>query len=845
MRSRRQEKMSKATVANAADSRSHIIARPRLTRLLNAASAHVILLVAPAGYGKTTLAHEWLTTNPIWYAASPASADVAALVRGLIDAVDPDDAQHAERVIRVLAGTNEPEKAVAALVEELVKMFRPLHPRWLVIDDYHFVASSAAAEELIDGLSRARSLNLLVTSRERPSWATPRRILYGGITEVGAEALAMTSAEVEAVLARANRTDVSTLVARAEGWPMIIGLAALTGRAVPSDVSFGRNELYSFFADELFASLDPETQRALPELALMRHVEPDDLAPLYRQIDSVTDDAARGGFLSRSVHSRYTFHPLLRAFLRTRLKLREPREVRASVAALATALMMRRRWDDAADVLDAAPDRALRATLLRGALDDMLAAGRLQTLDRWITEVAGDAAADLASAELAFRRGDFRAAESLASLSARRLTGDDVLRSRAFYRAGQSAHFIDNERDAYSHHQEAYTAARTVADRRTALWGQIVSASEQELPETVDLVERYQEIAGESPNDILRAAEARLLAARVNHSLRAAVSTARIAARVFDSADDPMVRTSFLNVYADGLILMGCYAEAARLAERELDEVMHGELTFAIPHALLVRARAALGLREFVVTKELVDEALRRAATIADPYSALNGRAVLCRLWTSRGAPEEAMAAAEDDPPRGTPSGLEGEYLATRAIANASIGTIDSARSDILDVRRRTIQLEARTLALWAEAICDDVAGRKGSSAIEAAIELMATSGDVDAFVLAYRAYPRLLSVVGSLMPTTRIVEILTEARDLQLGRRAGLRIDTPRRPRKHLLSPREREVHALLTQGLKNREIAHALYISEVTVKAHVRSILRKLGARTRTEAALKSLVD
>src|SRR5947208_12038543 len=38
----------------------HIIKRPRLTKLLDEAEARIILLVAPAGYGKTTLAREWL-----------------------------------------------------------------------------------------------------------------------------------------------------------------------------------------------------------------------------------------------------------------------------------------------------------------------------------------------------------------------------------------------------------------------------------------------------------------------------------------------------------------------------------------------------------------------------------------------------------------------------------------------------------------------------------------------------------------------------------------------------------------------------------------------------------------
>jgi DNA-binding NarL/FixJ family response regulator len=52
-------------------------------------------------------------------------------------------------------------------------------------------------------------------------------------------------------------------------------------------------------------------------------------------------------------------------------------------------------------------------------------------------------------------------------------------------------------------------------------------------------------------------------------------------------------------------------------------------------------------------------------------------------------------------------------------------------------------------------------------------------------------------------------------------------------------LSEREREVLALLAEGLRNREIADRLVISEATVKTHVRHVLEKLHFRNRAEAA------
>jgi NarL family two-component system response regulator LiaR len=69
----------------------------------------------------------------------------------------------------------------------------------------------------------------------------------------------------------------------------------------------------------------------------------------------------------------------------------------------------------------------------------------------------------------------------------------------------------------------------------------------------------------------------------------------------------------------------------------------------------------------------------------------------------------------------------------------------------------------------------------------------------------------------------------------------AQVLIDAARHPADHLgfdLTEREREVLALLAQGMNNKEIAERLVISISTAKYHVSSVLSKLGAATRTEA-------
>ncbi len=52
-------------------------------------------------------------------------------------------------------------------------------------------------------------------------------------------------------------------------------------------------------------------------------------------------------------------------------------------------------------------------------------------------------------------------------------------------------------------------------------------------------------------------------------------------------------------------------------------------------------------------------------------------------------------------------------------------------------------------------------------------------------------------------------------------------------------LTAREREVLALVAQGLTNRQIGQRLFMSDKTASVHVSAILRKLGATSRAQAA------
>lgn len=102
--------------------RQHIIERPRLTRLMDETTARIIMLVAPAGYGKTTLARQWVAEGErryVWCRASPASADVAGLAAQLsriLSAITPDVGVRVTEHLRAIEKTGLDERVLTDLL---------------------------------------------------------------------------------------------------------------------------------------------------------------------------------------------------------------------------------------------------------------------------------------------------------------------------------------------------------------------------------------------------------------------------------------------------------------------------------------------------------------------------------------------------------------------------------------------------------------------------------------------------------------------------------------------------------------------------------------------------------
>ena len=120
------------------------------------------MLVAPAGYGKTTLARQWLEgKSAAWYTGTPASTDVAALaarLRDRIATVVPGVGGALMERLPVTARSDEDATVLAGMLAADLAAWPA--DAWLVFDDYHAIAGSQPAEQFIEALVLAAPVNL-------------------------------------------------------------------------------------------------------------------------------------------------------------------------------------------------------------------------------------------------------------------------------------------------------------------------------------------------------------------------------------------------------------------------------------------------------------------------------------------------------------------------------------------------------------------------------------------------------------------------------------------------------------------------------------------------------------
>jgi ATP/maltotriose-dependent transcriptional regulator MalT len=610
--------------------------------------------------------------------------------------------------------------------------------------------------------------------------------------------------------------------------------------------------LYDFFASELYRELDEELREDVCKLALASTINHRLASHLFgARAAAVLAEGERRGFLARH-ESQYELHPLLRQFLIMKLHDVDRSELNQLATQICKWEMAENNWNEALQLADRYQLSALVLTIIEATLDDVLAQGRIASVEKWL-EIARkhdpvSPTISLVEMEISFRRHEFDQARSHAQRLISELSVEDHRLSRALHRMGQIGHLDDHYGDAVSFLGAAQAAAHTAHDLRAALWSQFITVAdhgEQERARTI--LDELKQVPNATVDDLLRLSQGELhLAARWG-GVETELKRQTGAVGLLENSVDPVVRTGFLQTYGTALVLAAKYDRAIIIARRQIREAESSGLEWVRPPALEMRGAAEWGLREFDRAALSLREAYQLSEARSDLHGQLNASVLIARTHLAQGAPQRALEATalEFDRPSGPT--MQGDFLAIRALAYACAGDQTRALELVVASEECTDHIDARVVRAFARAVAtltsDSVDATKAAKAVEAALAEAHATENYDAFILGYRSHPALLSILSKRDgPSANACRNRIPIGDRRLAERAGLK---PRSAVQHsgdALTPREQEVLGLLSNGLSNKEIARTLWIAESTAKVHVRNVLRKLGARSRTEAAALS---
>jgi LuxR family maltose regulon positive regulatory protein len=835
--------MVETITAAASPALDHIIERPRLiARLREGGGARVSVLAAPAGYGKTTLARQWSERQPgpvAWYRTTRASGDVALLAVQLDDllaTIAPELPREPEKVATIASVNPSPQP----LGRAILRTFETLSQDVLLVVDEWEAARTDEAEELLTMLVEGLRIRFLITTRTRPDWFTPRLEVYGEGLEIGVDELTMTDEEAARVLTTVGAVaGRARLMRTAEGWPAVLGLAALSGDVDFTSSRVLSHTLYDFLASELLAAATEETQAGMMLLAVASVTDVEVARSILDSTtDEVLDDATARGLVAITDHKALSLHPLLRELLTRRFEDADDK-TRESQLSRARKLLELRRWDEALCVAEVAKNAAFATEAIEAALDDLLAAGRTSSLQRWVAAARSAGAEggliDYAESEARLRANELDLAITLATQAAGSLEGD--LAARAHLVAGRAAHLTDRPKRTALHAERAVASANAPDTREGALWLRVLGAGVQQAPDLNERLEDFQATARKGLKQSLMIATAKLNLADLDGGLQDSLDDATAVLGLAERGADPIAHTGILSIYSALLVMSGRYEEGLRSSQTLASVAESSGLEFAVPYAQLYSSSAYVGLRRFAAAARVLSALERRVE--AGPGSFIRGGIPVqrARAYASVGDLERAMDVLSVGPLDGMVSAVRGEFIGWRAIFAAIEGDTREATALAEGARRASRDIQARALSHLAEAII--ALNGDAYDITIARMRKVVDTGVFDPVVIAIRAAPHLGAFLADHADwRSWVQQLLAASRDSSLAASLGLSIPRAAKTRA-TLSPRETEVHELLAQGLTNDEIARLLFISHSTTKVHVKHIYEKLGVRSRLEAA------
>lgn len=877
------------------------IARPRLLTRLDASTATVTLVVAPAGAGKTTLLARWALDRAhavAWLSLSPRDDSLTRFAVYVVAALTTVDAGLADRVRRRVLASDEPEAWAlpAAVLNEVARS----DGGWvLVLDDYHTITQPeihAFMADLLEVLPEGG--RLVIASRSEPPLALARRQVSGDLTLLDHRDLAATASECAELFGQHGiaLTDEQrrTVLQRTAGWLVALHCVLLACRthpveqllATPAPRGAELEVVHDYLFQEVLAQQPEALQRFLLSISVLERFTADTCYV-------VTGDAAASQFLEQARRGGlfvvaldedgtwFRFHSLFGEFLRRRLALEvDPPTVRALHAAAS-------RWFSAHNLVDEAIAHAIHAEDWTAAATHIVAIAtaqflqhRLDELVRWVGSfpnalvfadpnlssivayaLVRQGRVDAAEAYLVAAEGHWRAAHQLSGLAVVAIVRGAIARFRddahALIEWSVTGLALANGEPAPAPPDDvSHIRSRFV--QLTGTWmerlPQMISAYQLalglvgagRLAEADAVVEQQQAehaAAGiEMTSTYVGSALAMVRLAQGR--LAAAESVTRPYARLVRE-DGPLERALAMRIQAEVVYEWNRLDDAGGIVDDALRLLQLIGSRVVVPSLHILRARIAWSRGDDAGAIAALESAARGALIIHNLDRHREAEAMRARIALAGGdiASAHRWASRRGLSPD---SDLTTATLAELLVyARMLIAIGETERSLALLTRLRTrLEGEGRrhdllkVLIVISLAYLDLYELDHAAGQLGAALAIGEEGGYLRAFIDEGEPMFRLLRVAHRRGVSVAYIREVLAA----VGQEPG---DVQRVTHREIAEPitsREIEVLRFIALGLTNKEISEELYLSVATVKRHITNLYGKLGVASRTDAVQRA---
>ncbi len=833
----------------------------------------IVLISAPAGYGKSTLVSQWISRADIpvaWISLDTSDNDPLSFFTLFISAlqsIDPTLGISAFAILEEQGLTSE-LAVTHSLIEDLSTTTRPFA---LVLDDYHLIESPAVHRSVSLLLKHLPHLmRLFILSRSTPDLPLARHRSRGELIELEHEDLRFSHREAIKMMELVDGVELSigeigVLNERAEGWPAGLQLVTHLVRhqskqrvtKVVEEFSGGLEPIESYLWEEVLNALPESSIDFLVRCSVFSQFCPElcDFALNRTDSDRLIRDLDRAHLFIvplDDVGEWRRYHHLFRDVLRDRLVATcSESEIKLIHSSAANWLMQRGFIDEAAKHAIAGEDWETARPLLTSIAEDHYRNDNITSLQMRLSNLPPEVFAD--SPELAF------------------------LYSWALVRNGRAQECLSPLRAA-----EALWAQQN--DHRNLGRVEIVLCFSEVIVSNFQLAVQHAQRALELlPLDdhAERAAALVFMAAallRLGEPLR--IETALRQANATQLANNLWLRGSETAVHGQLLVMMGLLREAAVLYRRTIRSEsnfnsMQVQQAIALMSIILVEwneideaeqlirtglrlaeetgtvfwnGRYHLGLAQVErhrgngeLALDEIELAIGLLEAVGSRHETRVARAMQARLWldTNQLALARRWADRCDLDPHSEQSYERFPELTTyirlllaaeqqiKTAVELLLRLLESAES----ARRRGDVIEIRVLLSIAYRLGGNMADSLNS--LELALALAEPNGYIKVFTNEGRGIaPQLrnLSVRGSRRDYVRRLLLIIDDETTEVAVRQPDLFES--------LSERELEVLRLVAAGLSNRAIGERLFITETTVKKHIGNVLGKLQTTNRTQA-------